>query len=50
MLIDEAGANNGILILPVELTSTARSYALHNNKIKVYTRNQFNYMLRDSRF
>ena len=50
MLIDEAGANNGILVLPLELTSTARSYALHNNKIKVYTRNQFNYMLRDSRF
>ena len=50
MLIEEAGANNGILVLPVELTNTARSYALHNNKIKVYTRNQFNYMLRDSRF
>ena len=50
LLINEAGAKNGILILPVELTSSARSYAMHNNKIKVYTRNQFNYMLRDSKF
>lgn len=49
LLINEAGAKNGILILPVELTSSARSYAMHNNKIKVYTRNQFNYMLRDSK-
>ena len=50
MLVNEAGAKNGILILPVELTNSARSYSLHNNKIKVYTRNQFNYMLRDSKF
>ena len=50
LIVDESGANYGILVLPVELTNTARSYALHNNKIKVYTRNQFNYMLRDSKF
>ncbi|MCZ9870896.1 restriction endonuclease [Brachyspira hyodysenteriae] len=49
LLINEAGAKNGILVLPLELTNSARSYATHNNKIKVYTRNQFNYMLRDSR-
>ena len=49
LLINEAGAKNGILVLPVELTNSARSYATHNNKIKVYTRNQFNYMLRDSK-
>ncbi|WP_300369143.1 restriction endonuclease [Brachyspira sp.] len=49
LLINETGAKNGILVLPVELTNSARSYATHNNKIKVYTRNQFNYMLRDSR-
>ncbi|EKV58088.1 restriction endonuclease [Brachyspira hampsonii] len=48
LLINEAGAKNGILILPLELTNSARSYATHNDKIKVYTRNQFNYMLRDS--
>ena len=49
LLINEAGAKNGILVLPLELTNSARSYATHNDKIKVYTRNQFNYMLRDSR-
>ena len=49
LLINEAGAKNGILVLPLELTNSARSYAAHNDKIKVYTRNQFNYMLRDSK-
>ena len=49
LLINEAGAKNGILVLPLELTNSARSYATHNNKITVYTRNQFNYMLRDSK-
>ena len=49
LLINEAGAKNGILVLPLELTNSARSYATHNDKIKVYTRNQFNYMLRDSK-
>ena len=49
LIINEAGAKSGILVLPLELTNSARSYATHNDKIKVYTRNQFNYMLRDSR-
>ena len=49
LLINEAGAKNGILVLPLELTNSARSYATHNDKVKVYTRNQFNYMLRDSK-
>ena len=49
LLVNESGAKNGILILPVELTNSAKSYATHNNKIRVYTRNQFNYMLRDSK-
>lgn len=49
LLINEAGAKNGILVFPVELSNSARSFATHHNKIKVYTRNQFNYMLRDSK-
>ena len=49
LLINEAGAKNGILVLPLEITNSARSYATHNDKVKVYTRNQFNYMLRDSK-
>ena len=49
LLINDAGAKNGILVLPLELTNSARSYATHNDKVKVYTRNQFNYMLRDSK-
>ena len=47
MLVSEAGAKNGILIVPVDLTSSAKSYVLHNDKIEVYSRAQFNNLLKD---
>ncbi len=47
MLVSEAGAKNGILIVPVELTSSAKSYVLHNDRIEVYSKAQFNNLLKD---
>ena len=47
MLVSEAGAKNGILIVPVDLTSSAKSYVLHNDRIEVYSRAQFNNLLKD---
>lgn len=47
MLVSEAGAKNGILIVPVDLTSSAKSFVLHNNRIEVYSRAQFNNFLKD---
>ena len=46
-MANESGAKNGILIVPVKLTSSAKSYASHSDKITVYSRNQFNNLLRD---
>ena len=47
MMVNEAGAKNGILIVPVKLSKSAKSYASHNDKITVYSRNQFNNLLKD---
>ena len=47
MMVNESGAKNGILIVPVKLTSSAKSYASHSDKITVYSRNQFNNLLKD---
>ena len=46
MMVNEAEAKNGILILPVKLTNSAKSYAKHNDKITVYTRSQFETLLK----
>ena len=45
-MVNESGAKNGILILPVRLSNSAKSYAKHNDKITVYTRSQFNSFLK----
>lgn len=47
IMIEESGAENGILIIPVELSNSAKSLVQHNEKIKVYSRMQFNTMLSD---
>ena len=46
LMVNEAGAKNGILVLPVRLSNSAKSYALHNDKITVYSRSQFNSFLK----
>ena len=50
MMVSESGAKNGILIAPVELSSSAKSYVSHNDRIRVYSRNQFNNLLKDEKF
>ena len=50
MMVSESGAKNGILIAPVELSSSAKSYVSHNDRIKVYSRSQFNNLLKDEKF
>ena len=50
MMVSESGAKNGILIAPVELSGSAKSYVSHNDKIRVYSRSQFNNLLKDEKF
>lgn len=45
MLINEVDAKNGILIVPNELSNSAKSYVFHNDRIIVYARDQFNNLL-----
>ncbi|MBW5381347.1 restriction endonuclease, partial [Brachyspira hampsonii] len=49
MMVSESGAKNGILILPVQLSNSAKSYASHNDKVTVYSRNQFNNLLKEEK-
>ena len=49
MMVSESGAKSGVLIAPVELSNSAKSYVSHNEKIRVYTRNQFNNLLKDEK-
>lgn len=49
MMVNEVDAKNGILIVPTELSNSARSYVLHNDRIIVYSRDQFNNLLKDER-
>ncbi|OEJ13353.1 hypothetical protein BFL38_12455 [Brachyspira hampsonii] len=49
MMVAESGAKNGILILPVKLSNSAKSYASHNDKVTVYSRNQFNNLLKEEK-
>lgn len=48
LMIQESGAKNGILILPVKLTNSAKSYAKHNDRITVYTKHQFEIFLKSN--
>ena len=48
LMVNESGAKNGILILPVRLSNGAKSYAKHNDKITVYSRSQFNSFLKNN--
>ena len=50
MMVNEVDAKKGILIVPIELSNSARSYVSHNDKIIVYSRDQFNNLLKDERF
>ena len=47
MMVNEAGAKNGILIVPVKLSNSAKSFVSHNDKITVYSRMQFNNLIKD---
>lgn len=49
MMVSESGAKSGVLIAPVELSNSAKSYVSHNEKIRVYTRSQFNNLLKDEK-
>ena len=49
MMVSESGAKSGVLIAPVELSNIAKSYVSHNEKIRVYTRSQFNNLLKDEK-
>lgn len=49
MMINESGAKNGILIVPVTLSNSAKSYVSYNNKVTVYSRNQFNNLLKEEK-
>ena len=48
--VKDSGAKRGILIIPVELTSSAKSYAVHSEMITVYAKNQLNNLLRGEIF
>ncbi len=49
MMINESGARNGILIVPVTLSNSAKSYVSYNDKVTVYSRNQFNNLLKEEK-
>ncbi|MBW5397747.1 restriction endonuclease, partial [Brachyspira pilosicoli] len=50
MKVQESGAKNGILIVPAELTKSARSYVSHNESITVYSKHQFSNLLKGEIF
>ena len=47
--VKEAGAKNGILIAPIDLSRSAKSYVAHHEEVKVYGRNQFENLLKDEK-
>ena len=49
IMINESGAKNGILIVPVTLSNSAKSYVSYNEKVTVYSRNQFNNLLKEEK-
>lgn len=48
LMVQESGAKNGILIFPVKLTNSAKSYSKHNDRITVYTKHQFEIFLKSN--
>ena len=48
--IKDSGAKRGVLIVPVELTSSAKSYAVHSEIVTIYSRNQLNNLLKGEIF
>ena len=49
MMVNEIDAKKGILIVPTELSNSAKSYVSHNDRITVYSRDQFNNLLKDEK-
>ena len=49
MMVNEVDAKKGILIVPTELSNSAKSYVSHNDRITVYSRDQFNNLLKDEK-
>lgn len=50
LMVKEAYAKKGVLIVPIELSGSAKSYVLHNDRITVYARTQLNNLLKDEKF
>ena len=48
--VKDSGAKKGVLIVPVELTSSAKSYAIHSEIITIYSRKQLNNLLKGTIF
>lgn len=48
--VKDSGAKKGILIVPVELTKSAKSYAVHSEIVTIYSRNQLNNLLKGEIF
>lgn len=48
--VKDSGAKRGVLIVPVELTSSAKSYAVHSEIVTIYSRNQLNNLLKGEIF
>ena len=48
--VKDSGAKKGILIVPVELTKSAKSYAIHSEIVTIYSRNQLNNLLKGEIF
>ncbi|MEI0531590.1 restriction endonuclease [Brachyspira pilosicoli] len=48
--VKDSGAKKGVLIVPVELTSSAKSYAIHSEIVTIYSRKQLNNLLKGTIF
>ena len=48
--VKDSGAKKGVLIVPVELTKSAKSYAVHSEIVTIYSRNQLNNLLKGEIF
>ena len=48
--VKDSGAKKGVLIVPVELTSSAKSYAIHSEIITIYSRKQLSNLLKGEIF
>ncbi|WP_157151796.1 restriction endonuclease [Brachyspira sp. SAP_772] len=48
--VKDSGAKRGVLIVPVELTKSAKSYAVHSEIVTIYSRSQLNNLLKGTVF